>query len=139
MEYQIATNKAQSERLIKCGISSDTSDMHIQEIKTGSNPDDNFIELFPRSFGLAGLGSSISKETPSWSLNAIMKVLTDDVIATLKLHVDTHFSAKNCEWCVICASNDFLFDTKDKSLIETTVQMIEKLSNYRYGHKTVFI
>lgn len=66
MERQIATNRLQSDRLLKCGLSAYTADMTLSYCKGG------FYELMATPFHY---GCFSEEDAPAWSLSALFGLL----------------------------------------------------------------
>lgn len=72
MKTEIATTKEQSRRLLACGVSADTADMHI----------DDYVELWASPYK-----DSQRKDekdfTPAWSLSALLGLLPTSILSPM--------------------------------------------------------
>lgn len=126
MERQIATNRLQSDRLLKCGVQAESADMHIN----------NYDELWAAPFK----DCARKKEegfAPAWSLSALLGLLP------FKIHSDKYEYWLDIapmdygkQWSIgyYCMDKPRVIKglTHTDSLIECAVQEIEWLTSNGY-------
>lgn len=111
MERQIATNRLQSDRLLKCGVQAESADMYIN----------NYDELWAAPFK----DCARKKEegfVPAWSLSALLSIMPDleHCFSLWKFEEDDTYAAD-----ATMGNPDFRVDANDP--IEACVGLIEIL------------
>lgn len=118
MKANIATTSSQSQRLLRCGVSADTADMHRWVNSYGQE----FLETYRCPSPAVSL-------TPAWSLSALLtKVLPSDVdLRMLKLGTGA-FNNPNA-WSIMYSADLY---TEHSDIFEACVLMAEKLTANGY-------
>ena len=97
MKTEIATTKEQSRRLLACGVSADTADMHI----------DDYVELWASPYK-----DSQRKDekdfTPAWSLSALLDILPKELTGYRMTHRYEPFADFVMTCCVPYFINGYL-------------------------------
>lgn len=126
MERQIATNRLQSDRLLKCGVQAESADMYIN----------NYDELWAAPFK----DCARKKEegfAPAWSLSALLGLLPFKIhSARYEYWLDIAPMDYGRQWSIgyYCMDKPRVIKglTHTDSLIECAVQEIEWLSKNGY-------
>lgn len=130
MKTKIATDRSQSDRLLRCGVSADTADM------IGIEPEYGY-ECEPWS---SMQGQDTRGYFPAWSLSALLWLLpssiTDEYDTYFQLQLTAYPNEEDCyKWCLSYYSLEgeiSLFYNEAPDPIEACVRMIEHLTNNGY-------
>lgn len=119
MKTNIATNQNQSARLLQCGVSADTADMHI----------DDYGELWASPYK-DNQRKDEKDFTPVWSLSALLSIMPDleHCFSLWKFEEDDTYAAD-----ATMVNPDFRVDANDP--IEACVGLIEILHANGYKLK----
>ena len=128
MERQIATNRLQSDRLLKCGLSAYTADMTLSYCKGG------FYELMATPFHY---GCFNEEDVPAWSLSALLGLLPFKIHSgKYEYWLDIAPMDYGRQWSIgyYCMDKPRVIKglTHTDSLIECAVQEIEWLTANEY-------
>lgn len=128
MERQIATNRLQSDRLLKCGVSAYTADMTLSYCKGG------FYELMATPFHY---GCFNEEDAPAWSLSALLGLLPFKIHSgKYEYWLDIAPMDYSRQWSIgyYCMDKPRVIKglTHTDSLIECAVQEIEWLTSNGY-------
>ena len=118
MERQIATNRLQSDRLLKCGVPAESADMFYQTPITVSQKATREDMLLVRKADKA----LFDTDTPAWSLSALLSIMPDleHCFSLWKFEEDDTYAAD-----ATMVNPDFRVDANDP--IEACVGLIEIL------------
>lgn len=133
MKTTIATDNLQSQRLLRCGVSADTADMHI----------DDYGELWASPYK-DNQRKDEKDFTPAWSLSRLLSLLPTSIMSPLGNEYMLELSKRRMHnvWEVQWVYNRSRFTTYDKhkvfqklwnkSPIEACVKAIEWLTSNGY-------
>lgn len=137
MERQIATNRLQSDRLLKCGVPAESADMTLSYCKGG------FYELMATPFHY---GCFNEEDAPAWSLSALLGLLPKEIeIDGYPYRISIYFENSDepvigNQWCLYYKPKKHNEKSRiddvpmyAPDLIECAVQMIIWLINYGYA------
>jgi hypothetical protein len=130
MKPQIATTPEQSQRLLSCGVSTDTADMYYTNYPNKPNDNKPYI-------GMVGIRKDL---IPAWSLSRLLELMPhvievdDDTDCYFCLAKDYPASEDYSAAYLECWTFDHesIVRIRDNSPIEACVQLIEWLSANGY-------
>ncbi len=128
MKTNIATDRSQSDRLLRCGVSADTADMSWVVL----SDDTETLTAIPN------LAQSEVINYPAWSLSALLGLLPKRIKRgdcsdyTLSLSCDGCFWDLEYTYARYCGEDDSLVLFEDTDPIEACVKAIEWLTENNY-------
>lgn len=134
MKTNIATNRSQGDRLLRCGVSADTADMFYQTPITASQKETREDILLVRKADKTLFDTDI----PAWSLSALLGLLPKRIKRgdcsnyTLSLSCDGCFWNLEYTYARYCGEDDSLVLFEDADPIGACVKAIEWLIERGY-------
>lgn len=127
MKTNIATDRSQSDRLLRCGVSADTADMARYE--------DDEVSMMPWDWTTGSYGGTF----PAWSLGALLGLLPKEIFDEsgddfyFSLAKEFPLSEEYGAAYIPCWHNgDAIVRKRDNDPIEACVQLVEWLTENNY-------
>lgn len=132
MERQIATNRLQSDRLLKCGVQADTADMCWTRFESDGEKYEQLSVMDESTYEFASLSP-----IPAWSLSALLGLLPFKIHSgKYEYWLDIAPMDYGKQWSIgyYCMDKPSVIKglTHTDSLIECAVQEIEWLTSNGY-------